>query len=69
VPNAGNSLQVATNLSDEGDNHLIELAVAASASIIATSNVKDFLHPQLKFPHIEVLSPEKLVERLMQSAP
>nr|WP_228025325.1 PIN domain-containing protein [cf. Phormidesmis sp. LEGE 11477] len=30
------------NLKDEADNHLIELAIAGSASLIATNNLKDF---------------------------
>lgn len=54
------------NLADEGDNHLIELAFSANAHIIVTSNVRDFSRSDLKFLHIEVLTPDKLMERLMQ---
>ncbi|MCA6613908.1 MAG: putative toxin-antitoxin system toxin component, PIN family, partial [Pseudanabaena sp.] len=32
------------NLRDEADNHLIELAIAGNAQIIATKNIKDFLN-------------------------
>jgi putative PIN family toxin of toxin-antitoxin system len=38
------------NLPDEGDNHLIELAVAAGAEWIVTQNVRDFALPELTFP-------------------
>ena len=33
------------NLRDESDDHLIELAVAASAEVICTRNVRDFAQP------------------------
>lgn len=38
------------NLPDEGDNHLIELAVAAQAEWIITQNLRDFARAELKFP-------------------
>ena len=50
------------NLRDEGDNHLIELAVAGNAEAIITWNVKDFDQQQLSFPHIGVYTPEQLLE-------
>lgn len=49
------------NLLDEADNHLIELAVAGNASIIATRNIKDFHQSQLKFPQIQIQTPEQIV--------
>jgi len=42
------------NLPDEGDNHLIELAVAGGASWIVTSNIADFQRAELKFPQIRI---------------
>ncbi len=42
------------NWLDEGDNHLIELAVAGGASWIVTSNVADFRRAELKFPQIRI---------------
>jgi len=36
------------NLRDEADNHLIELAIAGNAQIIATKNIKDFLNRNFK---------------------
>jgi putative PIN family toxin of toxin-antitoxin system len=49
------------NLRDEGDNHVLELAVAGQASRIVTNNLKDFKNPQLYFPDVEILSPEMLL--------
>lgn len=49
------------NLLDEADNHLIELAVAGNAQIIATRNIKDFRRSQLQFPQLEILKPEELL--------
>jgi putative PIN family toxin of toxin-antitoxin system len=49
------------NLRDEGDNHLIELAVAGNAGIIATNNLKDFRSPELAFPNLSILKPEQII--------
>lgn len=51
------------NLKDEGDNHLIELAIAGNADYIATNNVKDFQGTELIFPHLSILKPEHLLRR------
>jgi predicted nucleic acid-binding protein len=45
----------------EGDNHLIELAVAGNARVIATNNLKDFRLPGLTFPNILILKPEQII--------
>ena len=50
------------NLTDEGDDFLIELAVASNSSVIITDNVKDIECGELKFD-IEVLTPKKFMER------
>ena len=52
------------NLRDEADNHVMELAIAANATMIVTRNVKDFTRQELKFPHIEIIRPEQLIERI-----
>ncbi|APR03991.1 putative toxin-antitoxin system toxin component, PIN family [Thauera chlorobenzoica] len=52
------------NLRDEGDNHLVELAVAGSADMIVTRNLKDFRQMELNFPHLRICSPETFVEEL-----
>jgi len=46
------------NLRDEGDNHLIELAVAGNAQYIVTYNLKDFKSMDLQFPEFKIISPE-----------
>ncbi len=50
------------NLRDEGDNHVLELAIAGNASAIITNNVKDFKNGQLLFPGINILKPEQLLK-------
>ena len=49
------------NLRDEGDNFLIELAVAGNATWIVTNNVKDLKNAELIFPDIQILKPEELL--------
>jgi len=44
------------NLPDEGDNHVLELAVAGGASVIITHNVSDFTG-ELRFPDVKILTP------------
>ena len=50
------------NLSDEGDNHVMELAVAARAELIVTHNRSDFLRSELRFPEIRVLAPAEFLK-------
>jgi putative PIN family toxin of toxin-antitoxin system len=50
------------NLPDEGDNHLIELGVAAQADAIVTRNLRDVARGELKFPSLRVLAPEQCLE-------
>jgi putative PIN family toxin of toxin-antitoxin system len=45
------------NLPDEGDNHVLELAVAAGDAPIVTYNRRDFRGGQLRFPSIIVETP------------
>ena len=52
------------NLPDEGDNHLVELAVAGGATAIVTNNVRDFREPQLRFPGLRVLKPEHFLRSI-----
>lgn len=51
------------NLADEGDNHILELAVAGNVDAIITHNTRDFRHGELAFPHIAILSPAELLRR------
>jgi putative PIN family toxin of toxin-antitoxin system len=50
------------NLRDEADNHVLELAVAASAQAIVTYNRADFAGAQLHFPGLRILAPADLLK-------
>lgn len=52
------------NLRDEGDNHLMELAVAGGVKAIITKNIKDFKKSELSFPEILILTPKQFLEGL-----
>ncbi len=53
------------NLRDEGDNHLVELAVAGGANYIVTRNLKDVARMELVFPEIKVVFPETLLKEVL----
>ncbi len=50
------------NLPDEGDNHLIELAVAANAPVIVTHNVRDVARGELVWNALRVITPAQCME-------
>lgn len=50
------------NLRDEGDNHLVELAVAGHASHIISRNLRDLQRAQLSFPEIHISTPERFLK-------
>jgi uncharacterized protein len=52
------------NLSDEGDNHIVELAVAGGAEMIVTHNVRDFRRAQLRFPGLRAVTPQESLKEL-----
>lgn len=52
------------NLKNEADNHIIELAVAASVEYVVTNNLRDFSNSELKHAGFEVISPEDLLRRI-----
>ena len=52
------------NLRDEGDNHIVELAVAGGARMIVTHNIADFAGSDLRFPAIRILRPRSLLKEL-----
>ncbi|WP_028536454.1 putative toxin-antitoxin system toxin component, PIN family [Paludibacterium yongneupense] len=52
------------NLRDEGDNHLVELAIAGSAQAIVTRNLRDVANMELNFPHLRIIGPEVILQEL-----
>jgi putative PIN family toxin of toxin-antitoxin system len=50
------------NLPDEGDNHLIELALAGGAQAIVTHNLRDLRGGELRFGNLRVLTPAQCLE-------
>lgn len=50
------------NLRDEGDNHLVELAVAGGAHRIITRNIRDLVPMELRFPGLAVQTPENFLK-------
>ena len=50
------------NLKDEGDNFIVELAVAGNADYIVTKNLKDLRQSELVFDSFKVITPKQLLE-------
>lgn len=50
------------NLPDEGDNHLIELALAGTARTIVSNNIKDLTRGEFRFPSLRVRTPKQFLE-------
>jgi len=51
------------NLPDEGDNHLIELAVAAGAQAIVTHNIRDLGRGELRWDGLAIVTPAQFLEQ------
>lgn len=49
------------NSQDEGDNFLVELAVAGNANIIVTNKVRDFRNAELQFDSFKIQRPEEFL--------
>jgi len=49
------------NIADEGDNFLIELALAGNATHIVTNNIRDLKNTELKFPDLNIVTPARLL--------
>jgi putative PIN family toxin of toxin-antitoxin system len=52
------------NVPDEGDNHLVELAVAGGANAIVTRNIRDLSRMELRFPTLMLLTPEAFLREI-----
>lgn len=50
------------NLKGEGDNHIIELAMAGNAETIITWNKKDFRNSDLVLPDIRIVTPPEYLQ-------
>jgi len=48
----------------EGDNCLIEYAVAGAAEVVVTHNYRDLVNAELRFPEIRIVKPETFLEEL-----
>ena len=55
---------MAPNVPDEGDNHLVELAVAGGAKAIVTRNIRDLSRMELRFPALMLLTPEAFLREI-----
>ena len=51
------------NLRDEGDNHLVELAVAGGAEFIVTHNIRHLKSMELKFDGLAIATPAQLLAK------
>lgn len=52
------------NLPDEGDNFVLEIAVAAWPCTIVTHNLVDFARSELRFPQVALCTPGQLMQSL-----
>ncbi len=52
------------NLSDEADNHLVELALAGGANAIVTHNARDFARGELRLGTLRILTPARFLEEM-----
>lgn len=50
------------NLRDEGDNHVIELAVAGGAPLVITQNLKDFYSGDLQRFGVDMIHPHDFLQ-------
>lgn len=52
------------NLADEGDNFVLEIAVAAWPCTLVTHNISDFTRAELRFPQVGLCTPGQLMQLL-----
>ena len=57
------------NLRDEGDNHLVELAVAGGADCICSHNLRDLRSHELTFPGLDLVTPAQLLKLIKAKEP
>lgn len=54
------------NSPDAGDDHLIELAIAAAARYVVSRNQRDLKRLELRFPALSIVTPEQFLAGLME---
>lgn len=52
------------NLTDEGDNHIIDLAIVSGSRWVITHSTRDFHFAELRFPELSIITPSKILEEL-----
>ncbi|MBL7257303.1 PIN domain-containing protein [Paractinoplanes lichenicola] len=52
-------------LPDEGDRHVLAAALAAEATVLCTSNIRDFPTGVMRILDVEALTPDQLLGRLI----
>lgn len=55
------------NVPDEGDSHLVELAVAGGARAIVTRNIRDLSRMESRFPALMLLTREGFLREMLSS--
>ncbi len=55
------------NLTDEDDNFILEIAVAAWPCTIVTHNIADFARSELRFPQVTLCTPGQLMQSWRRS--
>lgn len=53
------------NLKDEGDNHLIELALAGRAKYIISNNIRDLKSGDLIFDDLQIVTPQTFIQEAL----
>jgi putative PIN family toxin of toxin-antitoxin system len=53
------------NLSDPGDDFVLEIAVSGQPATIVTHNAKDFMRGELYFPQVIISTPQNIVREVL----
>jgi uncharacterized protein len=53
------------NLSDPGDDFVLEIAISGQPATIVTHNTKDFRQGELYFPHVLICTPQTVVKEVL----
>lgn len=53
------------NLSDPGDDFVLEIAISGQPATIVTHNTKDFRQGELYFPHVLICTPQTVIKEVL----